>query len=134
MCIAKFCVGYETMHADWTNNIQPRIAGQTGETGHYDHLLMSMKFKTTVLYGPWNAKESSSNYTPSVWRRGTKCESGAIWGDVGGLKGINWNNVQRPNEGTVFSRETSSPRNSNPNLLPILNLLSMLTWEASVLV
>lgn len=134
ICIAKFCVGYETMHADWTNNIQPRIAGQTGETGHYDHLLMSMKFKTTVLYGPWNAKESSSNYTPSVWRRGTKCESGAIWGDVGGLKGINWNNVQRPNEGTVFSRETSSPRNSNPNLLPILNLLSMLTWEASVLV
>ncbi len=126
MCIAKFCVGYETMHADWTNNIQPRIAGQTGETGHYDHLLMSMKFKTTVLYGPWNAKESSSNYTPSVWRRGTKCESGAIWGDVGGLKGINWNNVQRPNEGTVFSRETSSPTQQQPQPVaypqPVINV------------
>ncbi|WP_139414133.1 type III secretion system actin-recruiting effector Tarp [Chlamydia abortus] len=118
MCIAKFCVGYETMHADWTNNIQPRIAGQTGETGHYDHLLMSMKFKTTVLYGPWNSKESSSNHTPSVWRRGTKCESGAIWGDVGGLKGINWNNIQRPNEGTVFSRETSSPTQQQPQPVP----------------
>ncbi|WP_366223514.1 type III secretion system actin-recruiting effector Tarp [Chlamydia buteonis] len=118
MCIAKFCVGYETMQADWTNNIQPRIAGQTGETGNYNHLLMSMKFKTTVLYGPWNAKESSGNYTPSVWRRGTKCDSGAIWGDVGGLKGINWNNVQRPNEGTLFSRETPSPTQQQPQPIP----------------
>ncbi|EPP35437.1 hypothetical protein CP10139811_0929 [Chlamydia ibidis] len=114
MCIAKFCVGYETMQSDWENNIQPRIAGQTGETGNYSHLLMSMKFKTTVLYGPWNSKESSNNYTPSVWRRGTKVDSGAIWGDVGPLKGINWNNFSKPEEGTSFARETVQQQPTMP--------------------
>ncbi|BAE81609.1 hypothetical protein CF0837 [Chlamydia felis Fe/C-56] len=124
MCIAKFCVGFESMHADWENNIQPRIAGQTGEQGTYNHLLMSMKFKTTVLYGPWNSKESSGNYTPSVWRRGTKCDSGPIWGDVGGLKGINWNNFQKPEESTAFSRETASATQpqTGPYTPPVINV------------
>ncbi|WP_375793621.1 type III secretion system actin-recruiting effector Tarp [Chlamydia sp. 12-01] len=125
-CVAKFCVGYEAMQADWTNNIQPRITGETGERGTYDHLLMSMKFKTTVLYGPWNTKESSSNYTPSVWRRGTKCDSGPIWGDVGGLKGINWNNFTKPDEGTAFSKETGKPLPPQPQpgpyAPPIINV------------
>ncbi|ACZ33550.1 conserved hypothetical protein [Chlamydia pneumoniae LPCoLN] len=96
MCIAKFCVGYETIHSDWTGRVKPTMEERSGATGNYNHLMLSMKFKTAVVYGPWNAKESSSGYTPSAWRRGAKVETGPIWDDVGGLKGINWKTTPAP--------------------------------------
>ncbi|WP_240991513.1 type III secretion system actin-recruiting effector Tarp [Chlamydia avium] len=111
-CVARFCVGYETFHADFENRVRPDIERRTGATGEYSHLLMSMKFKTTVVYGPWNKKESSGDYTPSVWRRGTKVKSGEIWGDMGGFDGINWNTTSRPpqpDDGVAFSQETRKP-------------------------
>nr|CRI42689.1 Uncharacterized protein CPn_0572/CP_0177/CPj0572/CpB0594 [Chlamydia pneumoniae] len=96
MCIAKFCVGYETIHSDWTGRVKPTMEERSGAKGNYNHLMLSMKFKTAVVYGPWNAKESSSGYTPSAWRRGAKVETGPIWDDVGGLKGINWKTTPAP--------------------------------------
>lgn len=109
MCIAKFCMAHETMAADWENNIHPRVAGQAGSSGKYDHLILSMKFHTAVIYGPWNSKESSSGYTPSVWRRGTEIQTGNIWGDVGPLQSINWSRVSPPPQDSsevAFGRET----------------------------
>ncbi|ANH78371.1 hypothetical protein Cs308_0200 [Candidatus Chlamydia sanziniae] len=108
MCIAKFSVGFETIENDWTNRIQPLMETRAdGASGTYDHLMLSLKFKTGILYGPWNAKESSSGYTPSAWRRGARVETGPIWGHVGGLQGINWNSVSKPDFG--FIKETAQP-------------------------
>ncbi|EYE60454.1 hypothetical protein M127_5280 [Bacteroides fragilis str. S6L5] len=115
-CVARFCVGYETFQGDFENRVRPNIEGRTGETGDYSHLLMSMKFKTVVVYGPWNQREASGNYTPSVWRRGTKVESGEIWGDMGGFDGINWNTTTRPpqDDGISFASETHRPSGGVP--------------------
>ncbi|WP_151899115.1 type III secretion system actin-recruiting effector Tarp [Candidatus Chlamydia corallus] len=111
MCVAKFCVGYETIHSDWTNRVEPTIAERSGTTGgDYNHLMLSMKFKTAVVYGPWNAKESSSGFTPSAWRRGAKVNTGPIWDDVGGLKGINWKTTPTPD----FSFLNETPREGTP--------------------
>ncbi|KTF29230.1 hypothetical protein cpL1_0441 [Chlamydia pecorum] len=130
MCIAKFCVAYETIQNDWTANIEPRISARAGgDKGSYDHLMLSFKFKTAVLYGPWNSKELSSGYTPSVWRRGTKVETGQIWKDVGGLKGINWKTTPKPDfDDASFTRETPGTGQSSgapapsPYAAPIINV------------
>ena len=130
MCIAKFCVAYETIQNDWTANIEPRISARAGgDKGSYDHLMLSFKFKTAVLYGPWNSKELSSGYTPSVWRRGTKVETGQIWKDVGGLQGINWKTTPKPDfDDASFTRETPGTGQSSgapapsPYAAPIINV------------
>nr|AEF01186.1 translocated actin-recruiting phosphoprotein [Chlamydia pecorum] len=130
MCVAKFCVAYETMQSDWVTNIQPRVSERAGGAqGTYDHLMLSFKFKTAVLYGPWNSKEASSGYTPSAWRRGTKVETGPIWKDVGGLQGINWKTTPKPEfDDASFTRETPGAGQSSgapapsPYAAPIINV------------
>ncbi|ETF38821.1 type III secretion system actin-recruiting effector Tarp [Chlamydia pecorum] len=130
MCVAKFCVAYETIQSDWATNIQPRVSERAGGAqGTYDHLMLSFKFKTAVLYGPWNSKETSPNYTPSVWRRGTKVETGPIWKDVGGLQGINWKTTPKPDfDDASFTRETPGAGQSSgapapsPYAAPIINV------------
>ncbi|KZN28297.1 hypothetical protein cpL71_0556 [Chlamydia pecorum] len=130
MCIAKFCVAYETIQSDWSTNIQPRVSERAGGAqGTYDHLMLSFKFKTAVLYGPWNSKELSSGYTPSVWRRGTKVDTGQIWKDVGGLQGINWKTTPKPDfDDASFTRETPGAGQSSgapapsPYAAPIINV------------
>lgn len=129
-CVAKFCVGYETFQNDFENNIRPKIEGKTGQTGGYDHLMLSFKFKSAVVYGPWNSKESSPGYSPSVWRRGTEVKSGEIWGDVGGFDGINWQTTQKPQlseDGASFSNETGGPGGGaaaapTPMAMPTINI------------
>lgn len=130
MCIAKFCMAYETIQSDWSTNIQPRVSERAGGAqGTYDHLMLSFKFKTAVLYGPWNSKELSSGYTPSVWRRGTKVDTGQIWKDVGGLQGINWKTTPKPDfDDASFTRETPGAGQSSgapapsPYAAPIINV------------
>lgn len=121
MCVAKFCMSYETIQNDWETNIHPNIAAKAGESGKYDHLLLSFKFRTAVLYGPWNSQESSAGYTPSVWRRGTKVDAGAIWDDVGGLHPVNWNNVAKPApmDSVSFQKEQPAPA---PMGMPVINV------------
>ncbi|WP_213358045.1 type III secretion system actin-recruiting effector Tarp [Chlamydiifrater phoenicopteri] len=111
-CIAKFCVGFKELESSWNNVVKPGLENKSGATGDYSHLILNMKFKTAVVYGPWNTKENSTAYTPSAWRRGAELKvNKEIFGDVGGLKPLSWQSTPRPTDADFhFDSETSKPQ------------------------
>ncbi|WP_213318691.1 type III secretion system actin-recruiting effector Tarp [Chlamydiifrater volucris] len=119
-CIAKFCVGFKELESSWNNVVKPGLESKSGATGDYSHLVLNMKFKTAVAYGPWNTKENSATYTPSAWRRGAELKvNKEIFKDVGGLKPISWQNTQRPTDADFhFDSETPSPQQPQPQPYP----------------
>ncbi len=128
MC-AKFCTGYAKFSSDWNGRVEPLVASKAGVAsgGNLpDKVIINNKFRTCVAYGPWNAKESSGNYTPSAWRRGHEVKFGPIFDGVAPFNKINWGSSSGPgDDGISFSNETSEPfatPPSSPSGTPVINV------------
>ncbi|MDD6309724.1 MAG: type III secretion system actin-recruiting effector Tarp [Chlamydia suis] len=128
MC-AKFCTGFEKFSSDWNGRVEPLVASKAGVAsgGNLpDKVIINNKFRTCVAYGPWNAKESGNNYTPSAWRRGHEVKFGPIFDGVAPFNKINWGSSSGPgDDGISFSNETSEPfatPPSSPSPTPVINV------------
>ncbi|QHP83672.1 type III secretion system actin-recruiting effector Tarp [Chlamydia suis] len=128
MC-AKFCTGYAKFSSDWNGRVEPLVASKAGVAsgGNLpDKVIINNKFRTCVAYGPWNPKESGSNYTPSAWRRGHQVNFGPIFDGVAPFNKINWGSSSGPgDDGISFSNETSEPfatPPSSPSPTPVINV------------
>ncbi|QYC74444.1 type III secretion system actin-recruiting effector Tarp, partial [Chlamydia suis] len=128
MC-AKFCTGYAKFSSDWNGRVEPLVASKAGiaSGGNLpDKVIINNKFRTCVAYGPWNAKESGRNYTPSAWRRGHQVDFGKIFDGVGPFNKVNWGSSSGPgDDGISFSNETSEPfatPPSSPSPTPVINV------------
>lgn len=112
MLVAKFCVGFNTIKADWQSRIEPMVEGKAGVPGDFTHLHLSLKFGMAAVYGPRNNKEGQANYTPSIWRRGHQVNAGPIFDDVGPLERVAIGKGSGNDDTISFSTETSEPYDS----------------------
>ncbi|WP_414039084.1 type III secretion system actin-recruiting effector Tarp [Chlamydia trachomatis] len=132
MC-AKFCTGFNKFSGDWDSLVEPMVSAKAGVAsgGNLPNtVIINNKFKTCVAYGPWNSQETSSDHTPSAWRRGHQVDFGGIFEKVNDFNKINWGTQAGPSsedDGISFSNETpgagpAAAPSPTPSSIPVINV------------